>query len=261
MAVVITSVSTKGGVGKTTLCKFLSVVKAREGKKVLIIDICQNSDIATRLGYDRESFVYTSYEFLTDEKNEIKLEDIIQHDEETGVDFIPSGPRIDKYQEYVNGVRPVGPEKEFERKIKTLADRYDYILIDNHPTETNQMIFYSLCASDIALIPTLTDISSILATDRTLKLIKSLNKYDVPVKPVVVPTAVDFTKGLGKYAEKMKDEFESATVLSPIRYSSKMNTDGLEGKIIDLENKYIKKVVEDYEQVSRELDALLNPIA
>ena len=255
-AIVISSVSTKGGTGKTSACKFLGITKVREGKKVLIIDICQNSDIASRLGFNREDFTLTSYEYLTEQ---VPFDAVVRHDEETGIDFLPSSEKIEKYVDYVEQTVPLKHEEAFARKIKEIADRYDYIFIDNHPTAGNKMMFFSLYASDIAIIPTTMDMSSALATARTIQLIDKFQVLNKDIKTMVIPMAVDFTKGFKKYVDELKNDFLSLGVdyfSTPVRHSTIITKAGLDNIVLPLENPYMIKVLNDYKEISKELELL-----
>lgn len=256
-AIVISSVSTKGGTGKTNACKFLGITKVREGKRVLVVDICQNSDIATRLGYDREDFTYTSLEYLT---GQVPFEYVVQHDEETGLDFLPSTEHIEKYVDYVEQSRPFNKEWAFKEKILEIADKYDYIFIDNHPTAGDKMIYYSLFASDIAMIPTVMDGSSIVATERTIDIVNNFKKHGSPIKCMVVPMAVELTKGFKKYLQPLKEKFTERHIdlySSPVRYSSVIKSASMENIVLPLNNKYVKQILEDYAVISDELEQLL----
>jgi chromosome partitioning protein len=196
MTKIISIVSTKGGVGKTSLCKFVSQIGAKEGR-VLVLDLCQNSDIATRFGYDRDDFDFYIHEWF---RGDCAFDEVVCHDVETGIDFIPSNKYVDKIEEHVKKETLIGGEKALKEKLDEIKDSYDYIFIDTHPSETNLMIVLPLISSDLVLIPTMLDYSSVLAMKRTIELVQSLTKagYDIPFQ--VVAMAVD---------HKMKREMDS----------------------------------------------------
>jgi chromosome partitioning protein len=84
--------SEKGGTGKSTLVRFLSMAADELGKKVCIIDTCQNSSIATNFFEDRDSYKKYSYDFLTGES---KPSEVIQQYKESGIYYMPTDERID----------------------------------------------------------------------------------------------------------------------------------------------------------------------
>ena len=256
MAVVYSSVSTKGGVGKTTLCRHLGIAKVKKGFKVLIIDLCQNGDVATRLGYDRYSFDYDTRDWVT---GGVPFESVMQHDEETGIDFIPGSNLVDKIQEDAERKRKLRYEWVLKEKIDEIKDRYDYIFIDNHPSESGKMILMSMIASDIVLIPLMLDISALLATLRTVELIRDIKRADVDIDYKIVPFAVEFSKGfttvLDDTKKLLKAEKDITNVTNTaIRYSSNIKKAGMTGAVIDNTNQYYKNVLADYDALAEELD-------
>lgn len=253
MAIVAATVGTKGGTGKTSLTRNFGIIKAKEGKRVLLIDLCQNSDIATRLGYDRNAFPYGTHNWVNDE---IPFEQVVQHDKDTGVDFLPANAHIDKIIDHAEENRTLNREWVLKEKLEEIKDKYDYIIFDNHPTETNRMMIYSLVASDIALVPTNMDISSVIATIRTMQIIKSLQK-DIDLTYTVVPMAVDFSKGFAKDLQEIKDELKGLEITqftSAIRYSAAIPRAGLKGIVMDTDNEYYQKVMGDYKVIAEEID-------
>ena len=250
MAYIVTSIGTKGGSGKTSLVKGLSITKASEGKKVLIIDLCQNSDIATRLGYNREDFEYDTYDWVSGKST---FEQTVQHDEETGIDFIPASNLVEKIVEFAQKKRIINREWVLKEKIDLISDQYDYIFIDNHPTETNNMIIMSLIASDLAMVPMIMDISCVVATIRTVDIVKGLREQGVDVDLQIVPMAVDFSKGFKKELKEIEDEFEKMDIFGithAIRYSAVILRAGLNGEVIKKDNEYYEKVMSDYKIVA-----------
>lgn len=257
MTIVLSAVSTKGGTGKTNLTKCLGIAYAAENKRVLLIDLCQNSDIATRLGYDRMAFDYDTYDWVS---GQASFEQVVQHDEETNVDFIPASAQVEKILEYAQKNRSISQEWILKEKIEEIKDQYDYILFDNHPTETNRMMIFSMCASDIALVPTIMDISSVMAAMRTIDIINDLRGQNVPLNMCIVPMAVDFTKGFKKELESIIEEFKKDGVqnfTSAIRHSSRVLKAGLNNEVLNLDNPYMKKVMDDYKVIASEIDQLL----
>lgn len=245
-ATVISSVGTKGGTGKTSVVKHFGIAKCEEGYRVLLVDLCQNSDIATKLGYDREQFQYDTYDWVS---GEAPFDAVVQHDEETGVDFIPASNLVEKILEYAQKKRAINQEWILKEKVDEISDQYDFIVFDNHPTETNRMMIMSLVASDIALIPTLLDISSVVATIRTVDIIKALQDQGLELEFHIIPMAVDFAKGFKKELDDLEKEFRGMNIenITPaIRYSSVVTRSSLQGQVLNGDNKYMKKVMEDY---------------
>lgn len=254
MTIVYAVVSTKGGTGKTNLAKFLGFTLAQQNKRVLAIDLCQNSDIATRLGYDRYQFTLDAYDWVSGQAN---FEDVVVHDDETGIDFIPASAQVDKITEYASKVRTINQEFILKEKIDQIKQHYDYIILDNHPTETHRLPVFSLVACDIALVPTPVDMSALVASLRVVDLIKDLQNQSINIQFAVVPMAVDFSRGMKKYLDIAIKEFEEAGAkyfTTPIRYSTAVAKSGFKEILIDNDDRYLNNVLADYKLMAKDLD-------
>jgi len=149
MSHVITIANQKGGVGKTTTAVNLSAALALEGKKVLIIDADPQSNATTSLGFHRDSYEYNLYHVMLGTK---ELSDIILQ--------VPEIPTL-----YVapSNIGLVGIEKEFyknnqdrelvlKRRIDTIRNHYDYIIIDSPPA-LGPITINTLSAANSVMIP------------------------------------------------------------------------------------------------------------
>jgi chromosome partitioning protein len=257
MGMVISSVGTKGGTGKTSLTKFMAITLKQQGKKVLIIDLCQNSDVATQFGYRRENFEWDAYEWVSEQ---VSFEEAVIHDEETGVHFIPASNYVEKIQEYAEKKRRSNPNYVLKEKLSQIKEQYDFIFLDNHPTETTKMMTMSLLASEFALVPTVLSIGSVVATLRTVGIIKDLQEEGVPISYTVVPMNVDhkMRRELEDLKKSFIEEYGITDITSShIRYSVVVKKAGLNGEIIKHDNPYMEKVMEDYRLVTNEIVEML----
>lgn len=252
---VITVLSTKGGVGKSTLTRFLSIVANEQNKKVCIIDTCQNSSIATGFLKDRDSFEYTAYDWLT---GGARPSEVIQKYKDTNIYYIPSDERIDDFEDWVSKkvpkVRQLGVIKA---KVTPLLSMFDYVIIDTHPNENSDIVNYSIAASDFCVIPSEVDLDAKLAAIRCVEIIKDYNSFGYKVDYGIAFNKVEFTKGKASAQMKvMKDEMiekgvEEGKFLGDIRYSTTVSTSKNEGLLLsELENKYTKNIMEDFRSVA-----------
>ena len=256
MALVYSAVSLKGGTGKTTLVKFLGYTLARQNNRVLIIDLCQNSDVATRLGYDRNLIEYDSHDWII---GKVTFEQAVIHDEETGLDFIPATERVDDIEKEVEKKFRLNSDLFLKEKLDTITDRYDYILLDTHPSENNRAFVYALCASDVALIPTIMDGSAVQGAKRTVEWVTDMQEAGLPIEYFVMPNAVDFTKGFGKYLNELLEKFKKEGInnfTTPIRNSSMLMKASLKNIVVGYQDPYIKKILDDYEDVLADIQKI-----
>lgn len=150
----------KGGVGKSTICCNLAAVAASQGKKVLVVDLDQQSNSSSYLGHNGEDDVVGSAEFFDSTINynyrDFQPNDFVR---KTAFDnlFVITASRalIDLETKLISRYK-IYKLKEF---LQDLIGIYDEIYIDTPPV----MNFYSLSAliaSERCLIPFDCDIFS-----------------------------------------------------------------------------------------------------
>lgn len=91
-ATVMAIVNQKGGTGKTTTCENLGIGLAREGKKVLLVDMDPQGSLTIALGWQRpddlSKTVATLMGKVMHDQELVPGEAILRHEE--GVDLLPS---------------------------------------------------------------------------------------------------------------------------------------------------------------------------
>ena len=261
MAIVISSINLKGGVGKTTLAKYLGMTYAIRGKRILIIDLCQNSGVITRFGYNRYGLKYDSRDFIS---GLVPFENIVVHDEETGIDILPGSNMVDKIQSDAESQRAFGYEWKIKESLESIKDRYDYIIFDTHPTETNRIVIMTMIASDYVLIPCVLDKESVNQTERTHTLLQQLKEQKIKVDYKVVMMAVDYSRGMQLPLDKVCELFESLGIPltnTKIRYSTTIMKESLEEIMDEKKPKkssyYYQNVMEDFGKLADEVESEL----
>lgn len=134
---IIAIMNNKGGAGKTSTITNLAVTLALAGRRVLLVDGDQQANSTEVLASGRKyyaQFGHTICDLYTSQRFDIREaiipafsgEDIIPN-----LSLIPSDPSFERVME--NCLTRHHREKILGRHLQSVADKYDYILIDCSP--------------------------------------------------------------------------------------------------------------------------------
>jgi len=173
MSEIIVIANQKGGVGKTTTAVNLAASLAVAEKRVLIIDTDPQANATIGLGFSRSDYEYNIYHVLTDRK---KLSDIVLKTELEMLDLVPSniglvGIEKDFYDNDDNR----GKELILKRKLNSIKDKYDYIIIDSPPA-LGPITVNALSASDSIIIPIQCEFYALEGLAQLLNTVKLIKK-------------------------------------------------------------------------------------
>lgn len=137
----------KGGVGKTTTSINLSASLAKEGKRVLVVDMDPQGNTTSGLGVDKDQIEATVYELLL---GEAEVEDCLLKNIYKNLSVLPSNINLAAAEIELIDV----DEKEFllRKALKKVKDNYDFLIIDCPPS-LNMLTINSMCAGDTVLVP------------------------------------------------------------------------------------------------------------
>ena len=179
MAKVIATINLKGGVGKTTTTVGLAEMFAKEGKKVLVIDLDPQTNATVmlideqrwqeldQLGQTLAQLFADALEPNTDPVFDLDL--ALQKNVGTvggldGIDLLPSSLRLIDVQDKLSQM-PQGqfftksPTQVLETAVKNILDDYDIVLIDC-PPNMGIITLNGLRIADGYVIPTIPDVLS-----------------------------------------------------------------------------------------------------
>ena len=152
MATVIVVTNQKGGVGKTTTCAaFAGIFKSR-GKSVLAIDMDPQGNLSFSLGTEDTGFT---------------IHDVMKCDVITS-NILLSGSELElssERREYI-----------LREKLKSVKDKYDYIIIDTPPALSILTINAYTAANDL-IIPMTPEILSLQGIAQLRETILAVKKY------------------------------------------------------------------------------------
>ena len=147
MARILAITNQKGGVGKTTSAVNLAASLASLDRRVLLIDLDPQGNATTASGVDKQALKKTVYHVLL---RAAAVAEARVRCQGGGYDLLPAnrdlaGAEVELVQE---------KEREFRLRevLATIADEYDFILIDCPPA-LNLLTVNALSGADAVLIP------------------------------------------------------------------------------------------------------------
>jgi len=162
----------KGGVAKTTTCLNLGISLAMLRKRVLLIDFDVQSNLTIALGYQSMASFYDMLNAPQEKEQRFLVETPY-----TGLWLLPSNKNMVLLNKKYFGA----PHYEFilRERLKTLQDRFDFILIDTPPS-IEFFTLNALTTSDLVIIPTQCDYLSTHGVDQIQKLIDLVRQKTNP---------------------------------------------------------------------------------
>ena len=148
MAIIYALANQKGGVGKTTTTINLGAYLAKQGKRVLLVDIDPQANATSSLGIDKHSVQRSSYDALLDLENGALN---ILTNPKLNLSILPSSPALAGAE--VELVDELARETRLQRALEPAHNRYDYILIDCPPSLGLLTLNGLVAAKDGVLIP------------------------------------------------------------------------------------------------------------
>ena len=252
---VIAIVNQKGGCGKTTTTINLAGCLAADGRRVLIVDLDPQAHSTLGLGLDPEELDENLYEVLAEPGGVSRLDEVIVEVSEN-LDIAPSGIVLSAVEQRLAS-EPVEIRTErLALALDTLADAYDYALIDCPPA-VGLLTFNALRAAGEVIVPLETSPFAMHGVEKLLETIGLLSErigHDLTVR--VLPTLYD---GRTRYARQtlsaIRERFQDLCFDTVIRSNIKLREAAARGvpivKIARSANGTI-----DYGALAVELEAL-----
>lgn len=204
MSVVISITNQKGGVGKTTSAVNLAYYLAKAGKKVLLVDFDPQGNATSGLGVDKDKLNITMSDVMLGKK---LLKDTIIATDYKKLWLAPSTPHLANTEAEL-----AQAERRFSRlkvAIESVANQYDFILIDSPPS-LSLLTVNGLIAARYILLPVQAEFYALEGLGQLLETMKLVRKNINPTLDLlgVLPTMINSRTSLSQQVyEEIKQHF------------------------------------------------------
>lgn len=204
MSVVISITNQKGGVGKTTSAVNLAYYLAKADKKVLLVDFDPQGNATSGLGVDKDKLNITMSDVMLGKK---LLKDTIIATDYKNLWLAPSTPHLANTEAEL-----AQAERRFSRlkvAIESVANQYDFILIDSPPS-LSLLTVNGLIAARYILLPVQAEFYALEGLGQLLETMKLVRKNINPTLDLlgVLPTMINSRTSLSQQVyEEIKQHF------------------------------------------------------
>ena len=203
-------VNMKGGVGKTTTSVNLAIGMANRGKRVLLVDMDPQGNVAHSLKIKAQQ--NTVYDLMADD---MVLDRVIRLNVRPNLDVIPSSNVAFGLENRLAG--ETLREKIFTRRMRHVQD-YDFVVVDTSPA-MSLLTVNTLLYVDIVVLTVSMDQMAIIGAVQSLAGLKRvLSAFESPEKKVLVlPTMVNAsTNGSKETMTALEEDPDLAQYLLPL---------------------------------------------
>jgi chromosome partitioning protein len=247
-------VNQKGGCGKTTTTVNLAGCLAGDGARVLVVDMDPQAHATLALGLDADALEENIYEVLSSEDGPAQFVRILK-DCGDNISVAPSGIVLSALEQKLASERSDARTQRLGEALATVADRFDYALIDC-PPNVGLLTFNALRAAQEVIVPLETSFFAIHGVQKVLETIQLLSeRVSHQLTVHVLPTLYD---GRTRYAREtlaeIRETFGDRCFDAVIRTNVKLREAARRGKPINRISRTANGTV-DYQAVAAELAA------
>lgn len=171
---IISICSEKGGAGKTTTTLNIASGLAKNGKKVLVIDLDQQGNASRALGFVKDGKPTISEAIYNLSAGmETDYSDTIRHSDSHNIDYVPSSPMLTNITTFM--ASDSDSNYVLKRVVSNeIYSQYDFILLDCR-TLLDLLVSNAMNASDYVIIPVECGVFSFDGLDKMLNKVSSIN--------------------------------------------------------------------------------------
>jgi len=216
---IISVINHKGGVGKTTSTVNLAAGLAREGRRVLVVDLDTQMNLTHSLIGELSEDEPNVSECILDKK--VSLRSVIRKTHTENLDIAPSGESMVDLDLQLQAA--MGREGLLKRALDGVKGDYDYILLDN-PPHLGLTTINSLAASDYFVVPVSTEYLPMVGIKHLLGTIENVKVLNESLKNLgYLLTMVDRRESIAGDVENiLRGSFKEQVFKSLIRVNTKL---------------------------------------
>ncbi len=171
MAKIIAFANQKGGVGKTTSAVNVAASLGLLGKKTLLIDLDPQGNATSGVGIPKRSLKGTVKEVLN---GELDIKNVVLTTNYQNLSIIPtnvslSGAEFDLYNDE-------GSEYNLQEALKSVADDYDYVIIDCPPS-LGMLTINAFVAANGIVVPMQAEFYAVEGLSQLITTTKRIKKH------------------------------------------------------------------------------------
>ena len=222
---VLTISNQKGGVGKTTTAVNLAAALARQGAKVLVIDLDPQGNASTALGVEHHAEISSVYDVIV---GDVPLGEVVQRSPEFGELYcVPATIHLAGAE--IELVSMVAREQRLRRALdlhlRELDEPYDYVFIDCPPS-LGLLTINAFVAAREVLIPIQCEYYALEGLSQLLKNIQLIEKHlnpELTVSTILLTMYDGRTNLANQVAQDVRDHFPNEVLQTLIPRSVRVS--------------------------------------